>query len=221
MIKIKDLIKEDRYTFTLDNKQIASIILSSLALGIILFLIGYFIGFNKGKKITLNQEKKNVAIIKTVPINAQDEEPKDNDSESDKLDDKNQEIQQQKENELSEKENVAQKDTEKNIENKNNDSEKPKEDKKSQKAFKTKLKSASTGDYMLQVLATPDIDEANTLKDKLIQSGYNVFIEETKSNDVIYNRVRIGFFANENKAKEFKAKFEKETEIKKTFVIKK
>jgi cell division septation protein DedD len=64
--KIKE-IKDDKYHFTLDNKQIAAMIISVLFLGAALFLTGYSIGkegINKNN-ITDEMKTKNIAIINT------------------------------------------------------------------------------------------------------------------------------------------------------------
>ena len=65
--KIKEL-KDDKYQFSLDNLQVASIIISSIFLGGVLFFTGYFIGKEGDNKKIINNEAntKNIAIINTT-----------------------------------------------------------------------------------------------------------------------------------------------------------
>jgi len=238
--KIKEL-KDDRYTFYLDNKQIASIIISTISLGAVLFFTGYFIGKEGSNKENINDEikTKNIAIINTTstkttkePIhenknNNNVEEIKDIDKKTDTSD--NTEVIKDSEKKVvnNDTDNQTGKmigDKEKNKENNNiiNTPKLPENIKKNKgtgdKPFKTTLKSNEKGKYILQVLATPKLKEANELKNRLSESGYNAFIEQVDSNGVMYNRVRIGFFKNSEEAKLFKNNFEKESGIKKTFV---
>ncbi len=239
--KIKEL-KDDRYTFSLDNKQIVSIIISTISLGIVLFSTGYFIGKERVNKKTINNEikTKNIAIINTNTPNKKKKDIQSNTSTNkSKLIASNKNIVKTKSiTEI----NVANKKNEiltnsKKIEDKTKvnivskatvDSTiniPPKLLKKTNhnkgtgdKPFKTILNSNEKGKYIIQVLATPKAKEAKELKNRLIESGYKAFIEQVDSNGVLYNRVRIGFFKNSEEAKLFKNSFEKESGIKKTFI---
>ena len=243
--KIKEL-KDDRYTFSLDNKQIASIIISTITLGAVLFAIGYFIG--KGganKKVVSNEIKtKNIAIINPVKTHektavetqgiASLKEKKGLRSNATKVTDvamqhrlkEKKEVNKPSDNNIVKTQDTA---SQTNGENKEkeekiaiNTPELPKKINNNKgtgnKPFKTLLKSNEAGKYILQVLATPKMKEAEELKNRLIESGYKAFIEKVDSNGVIYNRVRIGFFKSSEEAKIFKNNFEKESGIKKTFI---
>lgn len=241
--KIKEL-KDDRYTFNLDNKQIASIIISTISLGIVLFSTGYFIGKERINKKTINNEikTKNIAIINTNTPKKEKKEKKEiqinTSTTKNKAITTNKNIVETEKNTetliASKKNKIAinskeKKDkTEVNIASKktiNSSINTPKLAKKinnnkgtGEKPFKTVLSSSENGKYIIQVLATPKEKEAKELKNRLIESGYKAFIEQVDSNGILYNRVRIGFFKNSEEAKLFKNSFEKESGIKKTFI---
>ena len=241
--KIKEL-RDDRYTIILDNKQVISIIISTISLGVVLFFTGYFIGKETVKSQKLNNEitTQNIAIIsntqkKAVSPTSQKDNSVSNPPAKKEINDEEKKTQTKNENNKSDKENKQEEKTEQNEEKQiteNTKTESAQTIKENQEnnnnsnkgggeetEFKTSLTSSAEGKYVLQILATPKIKEAQELKDKLTKSGYNTFIEQVDSNGVTYNRVRIGFFDTMEKAKEFKVKFEEETGIKKTFITKK
>ncbi len=65
-VKIGNLTKDDAYSFSLDSRQIASIVVGSLLLSFVIFFTGFFLG---NKKLDLNaiecetKTKKNIAIF--------------------------------------------------------------------------------------------------------------------------------------------------------------
>ena len=83
---------------------------------------------------------------------------------------------------------------------------------------KTTLISEKKGDFIIQLHATPNEEEANEIYQKLKELGFNVYVEKTNSKGTIYNRVRIGYFSTKEKAREFKDKFIEENGYEKTFV---
>ncbi|MBN2695173.1 SPOR domain-containing protein [bacterium] len=87
-----------------------------------------------------------------------------------------------------------------------------------QTEFKTSLKSDEKGEYIIQIRATTKKEDADKILQKLLSSGYKVFIESTESKGTLYYRVRLGFFKTRDDAKKFQELFEKESEYKETFI---
>ena len=94
-VKIGNLTKDDAYSFSLDSRQIASIVVGSLLLSFVIFFTGFFLG---NKKLDLNaiecetKTKKNIAIFniprKTTIISNKKNDKKDKKDEKIVLKDK-------------------------------------------------------------------------------------------------------------------------------------
>ncbi len=239
--KIREKVIErvtDKYHITINSRQVLSIIIAILLLFLIVFFAGFFIGQKdcKIKQIECEVSKTNITLPNTENKNIE------NLKQSTDLNNKK-EIKEtiKSENKQETKiTNIDEKNIDKKneiIENKNNNSIKEEikkdiisDEKKTVKKEddlskiklniknKTTLVSEKKGDFVLQLHATPNEEEANEIYLKLKEVGFSVYVEKTNSKGTVYNRVRIGYFSTKEKAKEFKDKFVEENGYEKTFV---
>ncbi len=222
--KIREKVIErvtDKYHITINSKQVLSIIIAILLLFLIVFFAGFFIGQKdcKIKQIECEVSKNNIILPNTENKNS------DNLKQSTDLNDKKEikkDIIKDKSvtmgfNPLNDKKDEIKKDIttdEKKTVKKEDDLSKIKLNIKN----KTTLVSEKKGDFVLQLHATPNEEEANEIYLKLKELGFSVYVEKTNSKGTVYNRVRIGYFSTKEKAKEFKDKFIEENGYEKTFV---
>ncbi len=238
--KIREKVIErvtDKYHITINNKQVVSVIIAALLLFLIVFFAGFFIGQKDCKvkqiecevnknNIIINQENKDTEILKqSANLNDKKEIKKDvvNDEvlttnitplaeKNNKISDKKEEI----------KKEVVKNETETTGSNPLTEKKTLKDDDLSKIKLniknKTTLISEKKGDFIIQLHATPNEEEANEIYQKLKELGFNVYVEKTNSKGTIYNRVRIGYFSTKEKAREFKDKFIEENGYEKTFV---
>ena len=84
-----------------------------------------------------------------------------------------------------------------------------KSSKKTDRQSKTSRKSENV-DYTIQIAAWPSLEQARKDQLRLIEEGYDAYIERhyRKEKDAIWYRVRIGKFSNKNKALEIQKQVE-------------